>query len=123
MEFRGPRSIRQRTMLSNRTAADCIKRHQTQADTFRACPRRVPPTPGHHKSARFEPLPSRASLAKDIAVFEIALGELEHGCVADRTDLQPSDIGAAERCCGGGCARSNYIDQFHSEAEKFRHRH
>ena len=35
-----------------------------------------------------ESLPSRASFAKDIAVFEIALGEFEHGCVADRTDLE-----------------------------------
>ena len=74
-------------------------------------PRRVPPAASYHKAARVESLPSRASFAKDIAVFEIALGEFEHGCVADRTDLQPSDIGAAERCCGGGCARSDYIDQ------------
>jgi hypothetical protein len=42
-------------------------------------------------------LPSRASLTKDIPVFEIALGEFEHRCIADPTDLQPSDIGAAER--------------------------
>jgi len=103
-------------MLSNRTSADCIKRHQTQADTFRSCPRRVPPAPGHHKSARFEPLPSRASLAKDIAVFEIALGEFEYGRVADRADLQSSDIGAAERRCWGGCARPDCVDQLHSEA-------
>jgi hypothetical protein len=39
---------------------------------------------------------SRASLAKDIAVFEIVLGEFEHGRIADPADLQPSDIGAAE---------------------------
>ena len=61
---------------------------------------RVPPAASHHKSARLEPLPPHASLAKDIAVFEIALSNLEHGSIADPTDLQPSDIGAAERCCG-----------------------
>src|SRR5215471_8213466 len=48
------------------------------------CRGRVPPDPGHHKAARFEPLPSRASFAKNVAVFEIALDELEHGCIADR---------------------------------------
>ena len=61
--------------------------------------RRVPPALGHHKSARFKPLPSRANLTQDIAIFEIALGEFEHGRVPDRADLQPSDIGAAERRC------------------------
>jgi len=68
-------------------------------------------------------LPSCANLAKDIAVFEIAFGEFQHGCVADRADLQTSDIAAAERRCRRGCARSDCIDQRHSKAEEFRHRH
>src|SRR5689334_4317252 len=67
-----------------------------QRGLARSCPRRVPPAPGQHKSARVEPLPSRANLAQDIAVFEIAFSEFEHGRVANRADLQPSDIGAAE---------------------------
>jgi hypothetical protein len=49
-------------------------------------------------------LSSSASFAKDIAVFEIALGDFEHGCVADRADLQASDIGAAERWRGRLCS-------------------
>ena len=61
----------------------------------------MPPDPGHHKGGRFESLPSRASFANDIAVFEVTFGEFEHGGVADHADLQPSDIGATERCCGG----------------------
>ena len=40
---------------------------------------------------------SSASFAKDIVVFEIALGDFEHGCVASRADLQASDVGTAER--------------------------
>ena len=71
----------------------------------------MPPTPGYHKSARDEPLSSHPNLAQNIAVFEIAFGEFQHGRIVDRPDFQPSDIGAARGRCRGGCARSDYIDQ------------
>ena len=83
----------------------------------------MPPASSHHKPASFEPLPSRANLAQDIAVFEIAFGEFQHRCVAGCSDRQPSDIGAAEGGGWSGSARADYIDQLHSEAEEFRHRH
>ena len=109
--------------LGHRRAQRLAKRRRGSAPMYLSRPWRVPPAASHHKSARLEPLSPHASLAKDIAVFEIALGEFEYGRIAGRTDLQPSDIGAAERCCGGSRARSDHIDQLHSEAEKFRHCH
>jgi hypothetical protein len=38
-------------------------------------------------SPRFEPLPSHANLAQNIAVFELAFGELEDGRIAARLDF------------------------------------
>jgi hypothetical protein len=63
----------------------------------------------------YEPLPSHTDLAQNIAVFEFAFGELEHGRIADRTNFQPSEIRAAENRRRGRCAGADYINQLHSE--------
>src|SRR5262252_7136966 len=67
--------------------------------------RLMPPAPAHDQSARFEPLPSDANLAQNIAVFEFAFGKLKHGRIADCAGFQPADIGAAEGRCRGSCER------------------
>src|SRR5215813_11355246 len=85
--------------------------------------RRVPPASAHYKPARVEPLPSHPTLAHNIAVFELAFGEHEHGRIADGSDFQLSDIGAIESHRRGGCTRADDINELHSEAEEFRHRH
>jgi hypothetical protein len=61
-------------------------------------------------------LSPQPNLAQNIAVFELTIGELEDGRIADRPDIQHSDVGAAEGRCRGGCTRSDHIDQLHSEA-------
>jgi hypothetical protein len=95
---------------------------RSQASEVRSSPRRMPP-PTHDKSPRFEPLPSDTNLAQNIAVFELAVGELDHGRIADRADFEPSNIGAVEGCRRRDRARSDHIDQTHSEAEEFLYRH
>jgi hypothetical protein len=48
-------------------------------------------------------LSSQPNLARDIAVFELTFGELKDGRIADRPDIQSSDVGAAEGRRRGGC--------------------
>jgi len=46
----------------------------------------------------------------------LALGGFRQRRIADRADVQPSDIGAAEGGCRGSGARSDHIDERHFEA-------
>ena len=122
MEFRGPaRSAKGLCFRSARRpiASNAIKRrptpfvhacgrcHQPPATTSPRAMSRCRPTRASPRTSRYSKSPSGVRARSH----------------RRPPDFQPSDIGAAEGRCWGGSARPDHIDQLHSEAEEFRHRH
>jgi hypothetical protein len=71
---------------------------------------------GDDQPPSLEPPAARASLPQDVAVFEIALDELEHGSVTGGAALQSSNICTTQGGGRGERAGPDDIDQLHSEA-------